>query len=66
MTESVVNATYKAVLSLSLLGSEDQTQDINAVMVTGFTGFLTLPPALVADWRLPFTYVGLAFLTNDE
>ena len=33
---------------------------------TGYTGFLTLPPALVNELGLPFAYVGRAFLANDD
>ncbi len=35
-------------------------------MDTGYTGFLTLPPALVDELSLPFAYVGRAFLANDD
>lgn len=66
MIEGVVNAAYEAVVSLSLQGAEGRTHDIEAVVDTGFTGFLTLPPALVADLGLPFAYVGRAYLANDE
>ena len=66
MIEGVVNATYEAVVSLSLRGAEDRTRDIEAVVDTGYSGFLTVPPALVAELGLPFAYVGRAFLANDE
>ena len=66
MIEGVVNAAYEAVVSLSLQGAESQTRDIEAVVDTGYTGFLTLPPALVAELGLPFAYVGRAFLANDD
>ncbi len=66
MIEGVVNAAYEAVVSRSLQGAEGRTQDIEAVVDTGFTGFLTLPPASVAELGLPFAYVGRACLANDE
>ena len=66
MIEGMVNAAYEAVVSLSLQGAEGQTQDIEAVVDTGYTGFLTLPPALVDELELPFAYVGRAFLANDD
>ena len=34
-------------------------------MDTGYSGFLTLPTALVAELGLPFAYIGQAFLAND-
>ena len=52
MIEGVVNARYEAVVRLSLLNSSGQTRDIDAVVDTGFNGFLTLPPALVAELGL--------------
>ena len=66
MIEGVMNAAYEAVVSLSLQGAERRTQEIEAVVDTGYTGFLTLPPALVGELELPFAYVGRAFLANDD
>ena len=66
MIEGVVNAAHEAIVSLSLRGAEGRTQDIEAVVDTGYTGFLTLPPALVNELGLPFAYVGRAFLANDD
>ena len=34
-------------------------------MDTGYSGFLTLPPGLVAELGLPFAYMGQALLAND-
>ena len=42
MIEGAVNALREAVLSLSLQGSAGQTRDIEAVVDTGYSGFLTL------------------------
>ena len=66
MIEGAVNAAHEAVVSLSLRGAEGRTQDIEAVVDTGYTGFLTLPSALVDELGLPFAYVGRAFLANDD
>ena len=49
MIEGVVNSAYEAVIPLSLQGPAGQTQQVEAVIDTGFTGFLTLPPSLVAE-----------------
>ena len=35
-------------------------------MDTGYSGFLTLPIALVTELGLPFAYIGQAFLANDD
>ncbi len=66
MIEGAVNAAYEAIVPLRIQGPEGQTRDIDAVVDTGFTGFLTLPLDVVAELGLPFAYVGQAFLANDE
>jgi predicted aspartyl protease len=42
-----VNAYREAVISLSVEGSSSLRRDIDAVIDTGFNGYLTLPAALV-------------------
>ena len=49
MIQGVVNASHEAVVTLSLQGPDGQVQDIEAVVDTGYSGFLTLPTTLVAD-----------------
>ena len=66
MIEGVVNAAYEAVVSLTLDGPAGQTRDIGAVVDTGFNGFLTLPPAVVAELGLPFVSIGRATLADGS
>ena len=66
MIEGVVNAAYEAVISLSLRGPSGQTREIDAVIDTGFNGFLTLPPALVSELGLPFLSHGGATLADGS
>ena len=66
MIKGTVNDAYEAVLALSLQGPGGQAQNIEAVIDTGYSGFLTLPPALVAELALPFDHVGRALLANDD
>ena len=47
-------------------GPEGQAQDIEAVIDIGYSGFLTLPTALVTELGLPFAYIGRAYLANDD
>ena len=54
MIEGVVNSSYEAVIPLSLQGPAGQTEQVEAVIDTSFTGFLTLPPSLVAELGLVF------------
>ena len=65
MIQGVVNAAYEAVVTLSLQGPDGQAQDIEAVIDTGYSGFLTLPPGLIDGLGLPFAYMGQAYLAND-
>ena len=57
--EGVVNSAYEAVIPLSLRGPAGQAQEVEAVIDTGFTGFVTLPPSLVAE-------LGLVFMGTSE
>ena len=52
MIQGTVNAAYEAVVSLPLRGPAGRARDVDAVVDTGFTRFLTLPPAMVADLGL--------------
>ncbi len=47
-----MNAHYEAVVRLSLQNSSGQTRDVDTVVDTGFNGFLTLPPTLIAELGL--------------
>ncbi len=66
MIEGTVNAAYEAIVPLRLQGPEGRTRDIEGVVDTGYSGFLTLPADLVAELELPFAYIGQAFLANDS
>ena len=65
MIEGVVNDGHEAVVALPLRGPEGQVREIEAVIDTGYSGFLTLPPALVAELGLSFVGNGHAYLAND-
>lgn len=66
MIEGVVNAAYEAALILSVQGPEGQSREIEAVVDTGYNGFLTLPPALVDELDLPFVTSGEATLADGS
>ena len=66
MIRGVVNDAYEADVDLSLQGPLGQAQDIEAVIDTGYSGFLTLPTSLVMELGLPFAYIGRALLANDD
>ena len=60
-----VNAAYEAVVTLPLQDPQGRTRNIEAVVDTGYSGFLTLLPGLVGELGLPFACMGQALLAND-
>ena len=65
MIEGFVNANREAIVPLSLRGPEGQTRQVNAVIDTGYSGALTLPPALVAELDLPYVFSSKATLADN-
>ena len=59
-----MNAALEAVLRLPIRDPSGWTREIEAVIDTGYSGFLTLPLALVADLELPYFTSGTAFLAD--
>ena len=66
MIEGVVNANLETVLTLTLRGETGHEREIEALIDTGFNGFLTLPPALVTEPGLPFASIGRATLADGS
>ena len=66
MIEGVVNANMEAVVTLTLRGETGEEREIEAVIDTGFNGFLTLPPTLAVELGLPFASMGLATLADGS
>jgi clan AA aspartic protease len=64
--EGAVNVSREAVVPLTVTGPAGRTQPIDAVIDTGFNGFLTLPSALVSELQLPFVTRGRATLANGS
>jgi clan AA aspartic protease len=54
-----VNANREAIIQLAVLGENGQRQGIEAVIDTGYTGFLTLPPTII-------TALSLTWYTRQE
>ena len=61
-----MNATYEPVLTLTVQGSAGQTREIEAVIDTGFNGYMKLPPRLVTGLGLPFASTGRAFMADGS
>ena len=64
MIEGIVNADYEAVIALALRGQAGQAREIEVVIDTGYNGFLSLPPALVAELDFPVVGPSQATLAN--
>src|SRR5206468_3760272 len=60
-----VNVYREAVIQLTVRGSHTQ-EEIEAVVDTGFNGFLTLSPLLIATLNLPFRSRGRAILADGS
>jgi predicted aspartyl protease len=66
MITGTVNSNREAAIRLSIRGSDEREQEIEAVIDTGFNGFITLPPAVVAALDLPYLGRGRAILANGD
>ncbi len=66
MIEGVVNAAYEPAVTLAVRGPSGQTSEIEAVIDTGFTGFLTVTPALATELGLDFRGIGRATLADGS
>ena len=66
MIEGTVNAAYEAVVSLPLRGPAGQARDVDAVVDTGFTRFLTLPSAMVEELGLGYRGVNSVILADGS
>ena len=64
MIEGIVNAALEAVVSLKVKGPLGKAREIEAVIDTGYDGFLTLPAWLAAELGLDFVGKGMAFLAD--
>jgi len=66
MISGWVNAYREAVVRLSLNGLRGREQSVEAVIDTGFNGYLTLPPDLIKELGLPFRRNGRAVLGDGS
>lgn len=55
MMQGVVNLRHEATLTVVVGTSSQQLQVIETVIDTGFTGFLSLPPAIITTLNLPWS-----------
>ena len=56
MIEGTVNADLEAIISLAVAGESPGQRPIEAVIDTGFSGYVTLPPSIIEE--LGLTWLG--------
>lgn len=66
MIQGVVNAAYEPIVTLAIQGPSGQSREIEAVVDTGYNGYLTLPPAVALALGLPFVTTNPAFLADGS
>jgi clan AA aspartic protease len=65
MMQGYVNTSYEAVISV-VVKYNSKLKSINAVIDTGFTGFLSLPQSLIDELELPWSYSDFATLGDGS
>jgi clan AA aspartic protease len=66
MMTGLVTAGREAVIRLPVRGTRGREARVEAVIDTGFNGFLTLPARLIADLALPFATATRAVLGDGS
>ena len=66
MIQGLVNAAYEAVVRLTVQGPSGERREIEAVVDTGYNGFLTLPQGLVTELGLVYRDRGRAILADGS
>ena len=64
MIEGVVSGNSEAIIRLSVRAVAGTMQEIDAIIDTGFSGDLTLPPALIRRLNLPWKGRSQALLAD--
>ena len=62
MIAGIVNADFEPIVPLSICGSDDKVCTQDAIVDTGFNGWLSLPPDLIAQLNLKWKRRGRAIL----
>jgi clan AA aspartic protease len=62
MITGIVNADFEPIIPLSICGSDGKIYTQEAIVDTGFNGWLSLPPDLIAQLNLKWKRRGRAIL----
>jgi clan AA aspartic protease len=65
MMQGYVNQAYEAVIPI-VIKHGNKLKSVNAVIDTGFTGFLSLPSTIIAELELPWSYRDRATLGDGS
>ena len=66
MIEGRINHRYEPMITVTVVSSTGESRELEAVVDTGFNGFITLPAELVEELELPFLNSSQAFLADDR
>lgn len=66
MITGIVNGDREGVIRLRVRGANGQEREVEGVIDTGFNGFLTLPPALIAALGCPRIGFGRTLMANGK
>ena len=66
MITGIVNADFEAIISLSICGSDGKVYTQDAIVDTGFNGWLSLPPDLIEQLNLKWKRRGRAILGDGS
>ena len=66
MMEGFISGDREAVLRLRVRGPGGREETVEAVIDTGFNGYLTLPISLISDLALPFAGTTQAMLGDGS
>jgi predicted aspartyl protease len=66
MITGLVNARFENVIKVPVQDSTRRDHEVEAILDTGFTGSLTLPPSLIASLSLPWRSRSSAVLANGN
>lgn len=61
-----VNSDREAIVRLMIVGPQGREREVEAIVDTGYTGYLTLPSGLASDLELPFLMQGSAILADGS
>ena len=66
MITGIVNVDFEPIIPLSICGSDGKVYTQDAIVDTGFNGWLSLPPDLIAELNLKWKRRGKAILGDGS